>query len=409
MQVYSLFDLARHLRQVVALNFAESLWVTAEIAQAKLSRGHLYLELVQKGETDIVAQNQAVIWARDLQRLRRQLGPALDEVLREGVEVKMRVRIDYHERFGLKLLPEEIDTAYTFGQLELQRRQTIQTLHAEGLLERNRALPLPLALQRLAVVSSEGAAGLQDFREHLASNIFGYQFDIQLFTAAVQGANVLPEVSAAFRAIQKKSDHFDCVIVLRGGGARLDLAAFDALDLCRQAAQLPLPLFSGIGHETDQTVLDLVAYEALKTPTAVADFIIQHNLFFENNLVRMAAQLHSAGEYRLGAHQMELDRAATDLRWNGKTFLQHTHYQLDHIGQTLPLLARNLLQRQLQHLNEAESLCAALHPDAVLQRGFSLTLHQGRVVTAAAQLQPGDQIVTKFKEGTSSSIVMSDE
>lgn len=399
MQVYSLFDLAQHLRRVVALNFAEPFWITAEIAQAKLSRGHLYLELVQKGETDIVAQNQAVIWARDLQRMRRQAGPAFDEVLQEGVQVKMRVRVDYHERFGLKLLPDEIDTAYTFGQLELQRRQTIQTLHAEGLLERNRALPMPLALQRIAVISSEGAAGLQDFREHLAGNTFGYRFDIQLFTAAVQGANVLPEVTAAFRAIQKKSKDFDCVVVLRGGGARLDLAAFDALELCRQAAMLPLPLFSGIGHETDQTVLDLVAYTALKTPTAVADFIVQHNLFFENNLMRLAAQLRTTGEYRLGVHQLELDRCATDLRWSGRNLLQNQQHQLDRIHQTLPLLSRKLLQRHFQHLQEAESLCTALHPDTILQRGFSLTLHQGRVVTAANQLRPGDQIVTKLREG----------
>ena len=167
--VYTLFDLNEHSRRVLALNYRQALWIAAEIAQAGQSRGHFYLDLVQKGaDDDIVAQSQAVLWASDFRRLRSTLGADLDAVLREGLAVKMQVRVDFHERYGLKLVITDLDPAFTFGQIEIRRRQTIQTLRELGLLERNRSLPLPPVLLRIAVVSSEGAAGFEDFREHLA-------------------------------------------------------------------------------------------------------------------------------------------------------------------------------------------------------------------------------------------------
>ncbi|HNL39649.1 MAG TPA: exodeoxyribonuclease VII large subunit [Saprospiraceae bacterium] len=400
MQVYSLFDLCQHLRRVVALNFSEPLWITAEIAQLGLSRGHLFIDLVQKGGEEVVAQGQAVIWAKDVLRFRRRFGPAFDEVLREGMEVKMRVRVDFHERFGLKLLPDDIDTTYTFGQIELQRRQSIQQLRDLDLLERNRRLTLAPVLQRIAVISSDTAAGYQDFEEQLRANPFGYTFDTQLFTSAVQGIYAVPELLAALSAVSKEADRFDCVVVLRGGGARLDLAAFDAFDLCKAAATFPLPILTGIGHDTDQTVLDLVAHTPLKTPTAVADFIIQHNLFFENNLLRTAAQLRAAGAYRVQVCGLELERLKGNLHWSARDTLRVAQHQLERQRQQLPLLARHLLRNRAQALDETATLCAALHPEAALRRGFSLTLHKGRVLTSADQADPGALLETRLREGT---------
>lgn len=408
MQNYTLFDLLEHVRRVLTLNYPEALWITAEIARASRSRGHVYLDLVQKGdgpEGDVAAQAQAVLWQREYQRLRLARGPALEEVLHDGREVRFQVRVDFHERYGLKLLVTDIDPAYTFGQIELQRRQTVETLRTLGLLERNRALPLPAVLQRIAVVSSEGAAGFQDFREHLAANPFGYRFHTRLFSSAMQGDNAEKELIAALSAVAAQRERFDCAVILRGGGARLDLAAFDRLNLCKTAAALPLPLFTGIGHDTDQSVLDLVAHTALKTPTAVADFLIQHNLVFENNVLHTAGQLREQVAHQLQFRALELHHLESAARWGAQARTRSAHQQIGQLAAALPDLSRRRLLDAARRLEQAEALCAALHPDAALRRGFSLTLKAGKVVTAAAELKPGDTLETQLKEGSVQSVV----
>ena len=408
MPTYTLFDLHEHLRRVLALNYPEALWITAEIAQLNRSRGHVYLDLVQKAagpDGDIVAQAQAVVWQREYQRLRLARGATLDEVLREGCEVRLQVRVDFHERYGLKLLIADVDPAFTFGQLELQRRQTIQTLQQLGLLERNRALPVPPVLQRVAVVSSEGAAGFQDFREHLAANPYGFRFHCRLFSTAVQGKSAEAELIAALDAVARQRDRFDCAVVLRGGGARLDLAAFDRLDLCKTAAALPIPLFTGIGHDVDESVLDLVAHTALKTPTAVADFLVQHNLFFENNVLRLAGQFRENADYQLKIKAVELANAEAAARWGLQARTRAAAQQIEHLAAALPALVRQNLRQAAARIERADAITAALHPDAALRRGFSLTLKDGRVVTDAAALLPGDTLETRLRDGTVFSVL----
>lgn len=407
MQTYTLFDLLEHLRRVLALNYPEALWITAEIAQLNRSRGHLYLDLAQKGAgpgSDIAAQAQAVIWQREYQKLRLAQGLALDEVLQEGREVRLLARVDFHERYGLKLIIADVDPAYTFGQLELRRRQTIDTLRALGLLERNRALPLPAVLQRIAVVSSEGAAGFQDFREHLAANTFGFRFQCRLFSSAVQGDNAEAELIAALETIAAQRNRFDCAVILRGGGARTDLAVFDRLNLCKTAAAMPLPLFTGIGHDADESVLDLAAHTALKTPTAVADFLIQHNLFFENDVLLAAGRIRESAAYCLKVKSLELHNLEGAARWGAQSRTRTARQQIEHLADTLPDLSRQQLLAAGRRLEQAEALCAALHPDAALRRGFSLTLKDGKVVTTSGEVQPGDTLETRLREGSVASV-----
>ena len=401
MNTYSLFDLNEHIRRVVALNFQQPLWITAEIAHAGQSRGHFYLDLVQKGaDDDLLAQAQAVLWSSDHRRLRQKLEEDPATLLREGLEVKMQVRVDFHERFGLKLLITDLDPGFTFGQLEIQRRQTIQTLRDLDLLERNRQLALPPVLQRVAVVTSEGAAGFQDFREHLEKNTFGYRFDCRLFASSVQGTNAGPELIRALEQAGRSHNAFDCAVVVRGGGARLDLAAFDGLELCKTVAQLPLPVITGIGHDTDESVLDLVAHTALKTPTAVADFLLQHNLFFENEIFRCGQQIRIAGDGRLRINQLELDRLETNTRWGGRERLGLAGQKLDVIAENLPALAQQSLRRQSRLLEQAEAVCSALNPESVLRRGYSMTLKGRKIVTSPSAVAPGDILETRLSGGT---------
>lgn len=409
MPTYSLFDLQNHLRRVVALNYAEPLWITAEIAQLSRSRGHVFLDLVQKSagaDGEVLAQAQAALWQRDYTRLRLSLGEALENVLREGCEVRMQVRVDYHERYGLRLLLSDLDPAYTFGQLELQRRQTIQTLRQLGLFERNRALGLPAVLQRIAVISSEGAAGFQDFRAQLAANAFGYRFDCRFFSAAVQGKSLESEVIAALESIAAQHHSFDCVAILRGGGARLDLVGFDRLELCKVAATLPLPVLTGIGHDADETVLDLVAFHALKTPTAVADFLLQHNFVFENAILQTAERVQTAAREQLKTLVLALNGQESALRWGAQARTQHSALRLQQLESMLPALTRQYLRRAGAQVEQAEVLCAALDPASALRRGFSLTLRDGKAVTSAHALAPGDILETRLHDGTVISVVV---
>ncbi len=406
MNTYSLFDLNEHIRRVVALNFQQPLWITAEIAHAGQSRGHFYLDLVQKGaDDDLLAQAQAVLWSSDHRRLRQKLEEDPATLLREGLQVKMQVRVDFHERFGLKLLMTDLDPEYTFGQLEMQRRQTIQTLRDLDLLERNRQLALPPVLQRIAVITSEGAAGFQDFREHLEKNAFGYRFDCRLFASSVQGTNAGPELIRALEQAARLHNAFDCAVVVRGGGARLDLAAFDGLELCKTVAQLPLPVITGIGHDTDESVLDLVAHTALKTPTAVADFLLQHNLFFENEIFRLAENIRTAGGYHLKINQLELDRLETATHWSGRERLRTMTQTLDVLENKLPGLAAQIIRNRLQEVESAETFCRAVHPDNVLRRGYSMTLHRGKIVRSPSDVAPGDLLETRLSGGVVASKV----
>ncbi len=400
---YSLLDLNAHIRYALALNFPEAVWITAEIAQVNEARGHIFLDLVQKGEGEedvVVAQAAAIVWQRQYRQLRLQLGPAIDEALREGREVRLQVRVEFHERYGLKLIVLDADPAYTIGRLELQRRQTLKKLEEAGLLERNRSLPLPHVLQRIAVISSESAAGLQDFQEHLQQNPFGFAFQLRLFSTAVQGENLEAEFLQALQQVSQQAQAFDCAVVLRGGGARLDLSGFDALSVCQAAAVLPIPLLTGIGHETDETVLDRVAYAALKTPTAVADYLIQHNLFFESALLELAEQVREDAQQHLRQQHLQLTHWETAAQWAAQTHLRSARQQLAYAEQALPIFARQTLRRAHDHLQRAEALCLALHPDAALRRGFSLTRKNGRVVASVHDTQTGDVIETQLADGT---------
>ncbi|MBL7810532.1 MAG: exodeoxyribonuclease VII large subunit [Saprospiraceae bacterium] len=400
MHTHSLFELNEHIRRIMALNFQQPLWIVAELAQVGESRGHRYLDLVQKEVTgEIMAQAQAAIWASEFRQINARMPQGLSPLLQEGLELRMLVRPEFHERYGLKLHITDVDPAHTFGQLDLLRRQTIQTLREAGLMDLNKKIPLPSVIQRIAVISSETAAGLQDFREHLEGNNFGYAFDCQYFTASVQGKNAETELMAALDQVAARQSDFDAVVLVRGGGARLDLMVFDALDLCQKAARMPIPLLTGIGHDVDESVLDLVAHTSLKTPTAVADFLVQHNLFFEGEVLEAVQTLEQIALNTLKIVQLELDRAYTTLQYAARENLRRSAHELDNAQQKIPLLTHNLLQQQQQMLEQYLALCQSMHPQQVLQRGYSITRKNGKTIRSLQDVIPGDMLETLLADG----------
>lgn len=404
---YTLQDLNLHIRQVIALNFREPVWITAEIAEANVSRGHLYLNLIQKtadqtvlpGDDSIVAQAQAVVWQRDRRRMAKEHGQLAELVLQSDVQARLLVRVDFHERYGLKLHVEDIDPTFSMGVMALQRRQTIETLQKEGLLRRNQNLPLPVVLQRIAVITSPEAAGFHDFKAHLAENAYGYTFQYRCFFTAVQGRNAAPEIIGALDEIATRPHDFDAVVIIRGGGAKLDLSAFDSLALGRTVAQMPLPVLAGIGHETDESVLDLVAYRSFKTPTAVADFLLESALHFESQLLETSAHIGFWGQKmtRYAAESLQMVHAAV---FNGaqRVFIT-AEQQLANTARDIPYLARQICQTQRAELDRISDLVLALSPQTTLARGYSLTTRDGMIIRSATELTPGDTIETQLADG----------
>lgn len=407
MSPISLYDLNEYIRQVLALNFSEALWLRCEISQLNKRRGQFYLNLIQKEEEgeNIIAQSEAVLWNRTYIRLKKKLGIHLNSILQEGMEVQLQVQVDFHEQYGLKLVVEDIDLTYTLGKLELKRRNSIEELQKLNLTEKNKEQKLPLVLKRIAVLSSEKAAGLQDYLEHLNNNVYGYQFENQLFETSVQGINVEKEMTTQLQKIEKQKQYFECVIIIRGGGARMDLSAFDNLKLCKAVANFPLPVLVGIGHEVDETVLDLIAYASLKTPTAVADFIIQRNTQFESYILELGLKMKEFSLQTLKENQLKLNQFQQFIKIHSSEKVKREKLMLQYLDQEIPNLVKNKLQKEEVQLNNLEKMCQLLHPENVLKRGFSITLKNGKAIKDSTEVEKGAEIETILENGKLTSII----
>ncbi len=400
MKTYSLHELNEFLRRVVALNFNESIWVTAEIGQINESRTHRFLSLLEKEGEDVIAELSAVIWASDFRRIKRVLGGNTEGVLSDGAEVRLRGRLDFHERYGLKFVIEDVDPTFTLGKMELERQELIASLEAEGLLRLNARLQLPSVLQRLAVISSETAAGWEDFRSHIEENEYAYDFDISFFAAAMQGIFVEKEVIRQLRAIETRKHDFDAVIIIRGGGAKLDLAAFDSGALCRAIADFPLPVLTGIGHEIDSTVADMVAHTSLKTPTAVADFLLSHNAAFESNILDLGNSLRFYAQNRLYTEGGYLTRAESILTFPTQFLLKNEHQKLDELSRRLAAAPAQILKYEDMKIDNALKIMDLMSIEATLKRGFSITRRaDGSVLTTVKDVKTGELLEIELSDG----------
>lgn len=402
MQTYSLFELNEYIRRILALNLPEAIWVTCEIAQINASRGNYFLELVEKSEEEdtIIARTEAAIWGPTYRQLRKKVGKKIVDILQEGLEVKMQVRVSFHERYGMKMVIEDIDPTYTLGKLALQRQQTMEQLEEEGKLYLNAQLDLPRVLQKIAVLSSPTAAGLQDFENQVRFNLYQYSFQLDLYPTAMQGDRVSTEMRTQLKKIIKRAEQYDVVVIIRGGGARLDLQAFNDYQLCVALADCPLPILTGIGHDMDETVADMVAYQSLKTPTAVAEFLVQHNVLFETELMQWAQQLGQISQVKLQeadrvlAHHLQLIRLRTE------HLIQQEEQVLRYLGEMLSPLSQLQLEQQSTGLAQLENLLELLDPAATLKRGYTISIKAGKIVQSKNELSPSDEVNLRFQDGT---------
>lgn len=402
MQTYSLFELNEYIRRILALNLPDAVWVTCEIAQFNESRGNYFLELVEKSEEEdtIIARTEAALWGTNYRQLRKKIGKKLVDILQEGLEVKVQVSVSFHERYGLKMVIEDVDPTYTLGKLALKRQQTIERLEQEGKIDQNAQLELPSVLQRIAVLSSPTAAGLQDFENQVRFNPHHYHFQLDLFPTAMQGDRVSEEMRTQLRKINKRQHLYDVVVIIRGGGARLDLQAFNDYELCAALADCPLPILTGIGHDIDETVADMVAYQSLKTPTAVAEYLVQQNARFEGELMLLAQQLNQISQLELKQAEAELMKYQQMLQLGSENKLQQFEVELQHLEQMLNPLSRLKVEQERVILDQFSQVLSLLDLDATLARGYSLTMKEGKVIQSKKELSSEDKIEIRFKDGS---------
>lgn len=375
---FSLFELNEHLKRVIAFNMQGAIWINCEIADVNSSKGTVYLSLVERDDYQIKARADAMIWSRDLEKVSKKIGDSIWSILQVGRQVLLSVKVELHEYHGVKLIVKDIDPTVTIGQLELKRMKILKQLEVEQFTNLNAQLSLAPVLQRIAVISSSSAAGLQDFLQQLETNPYQYKFQCKLFPAAVQGANVGQEIIQQIEKIEQQKNQFDCIVIVRGGGARLDLMGFDDYDLCVAIATCELPVFTGIGHDIDETLADLVAYAPLKTPTAVADFLIHRNLTFESTLMEYAAYVKETTLRRLKTADANLDSMQQQIRIAVSNRFR-------------------VAQKELEHVEEKLSL---LNPQNVLNRGFvAMADSEGKLINSTTQIEEGASYTLYLPDG----------
>ncbi len=396
----SLHEVLTRAKRALALNFPTALWIRAEVTSLTERRGHRYLQFTEKGDAQqVLAKADGQLWANDYGKVLRARGKSAGEVLDVGREVCFQAELELHEVYGLKLRIVDWDPAFTLGQLEMQRRAILERLSSEGLIGLNARLAPKLVYQRLAVVTSETAAGYADFRDQLKHNPYGFAYDIVHFDVAVQGVNTVPSVTAALAQINAQADRYDAVCILRGGGSRLDLASFDDYDIGAAIALSRVPVLVGIGHEIDETIPDHVAHTSLKTPTALAEHLIHHNAQFEALQVQLARRIARHGQVLARAAATLLDRQAAGLNANAVRRLTESGAFLSATKGAIRAAAAQAFAKTDFALTAAVRQVEALDPNAVLRRGYSITKVGGRTLTSPDGVAAGQHLTTIFADG----------
>lgn len=402
MKSTTLFELNEYLKRVIALNFQEAIWLQCEISNSALRRGQMYLDLVEKNpsSSDIIAQSKATIWDRNLRQLTDRYGNMLFDILSEGSEVNIRVKVVFHERYGLSLQIEDVDLSFTVGRLALQRKFAIEKLKSEGIYDLQRKLLLPSVIQQFAVISSESAAGYIDFTTHLRQNQEKYGFAIDLFPVAMQGVNASREIQDTLAIIVQSEKQYDAVVIVRGGGSRIDLLAFDDFELCKSIALFPLPVISGIGHEIDQSVLDEIAHVSLKTPTAVADFLLERCRNFEYRIIEVFGAIAriSAGEQQLQA--IKIRSMSEHISLLSRYSLQEAANKLmyNHVG--VRDKYTQLINGEVLKLLHFSTLIESNDPETILKKGFTITRQKGKSIGRLSDANTQDILETEFFDGS---------
>ena len=424
----TLLELNLLVREVIECEMPNEYWVEAELSECRESHGHCFLELIQKDERSAtpVAKASARCWASKWMIIRPYFERTTGQQLHAGMKVLLKVKAQFHEAYGFSWMVTDIDPTYTLGDMVRKRQEIISQLKAEGVFDLQKELRLPLFCQHIAVISSETAAGYGDFCNQLADNPYGFQFQTQLFPAIMQGEEVEQSIINALNRIY--NCQFDCVVIIRGGGATSDMSGFDTLSLAENVANFPLPIITGIGHDRDECILDMVSHTRVKTPTAAAAFLVDHLIQVldaindaQDRLTHYAQQKISTLNTQLSMiaetlprifstvktrHEARLDTIATSLANLAQQRILHSQFSILDLEKSLPILLNRRLMAEKHRLQLFEEKARSLDPTLLLKRGYSITLHNGKAVRHVKELQDGDTIETRLANGSVHSVVI---
>ena len=404
----TLWELNNKIRSVIESNLDDTYWITGELSEARqASNGHFYGELIQKDENgrNVIARARVNCWAQQYNLIRLRFLHETGQEIRAGLKVLLEVQVTFHEQYGYALKVTDIDSTYTLGDLARRRKEILNKLEEEGILHDNQTLTMHRLTWRIAIVSAETAAGYGDFCDQLLHNEYGLRFQIKLFPATMQGQHVEESVSAALFQIASEENNWDAVVIIRGGGAVADMSDFDSYQLASIIAQFPLPVIVGIGHERDETVLDYVAHQRVKTPTAAAAFLIDHQLGELALLNHFQQRISQAANNLLKNEENRLERQKGHISLLFQTISQQIRHQLDLFLQKIRQNVERKLQNESHQLDLLEKQIENLNPNRILKLGFTITLHKGKPVKNPNQLHPGDHITTLTEHGKIESIV----
>jgi exodeoxyribonuclease VII large subunit len=430
-KIFSLLDVTRSIQKTLSERYGSSFWVKAEMNKLNHYRqsGHCYPELVEKQDGKVVAQMKATLWQDDYVRVNADFQRVLREPLKDGIKILMLASIEFHPHHGLSLRIVDIDPSFTLGDLEREKQETIKKLQAEGIFSRNKELRLPVVPQRLAVISVESSKGYADFLKVLegAHRSWNYRFFHLLFPSVLQGDNAVAGMIYQLGRIRKVLHHFDAVAIIRGGGGDIGLSCYNDHRLAREIALFPIPVLTGIGHATNETVTEMVAFENAITPTKMAEFLIQkfHNFSVpvkdaQKSIADHARRLTADGKGNLlatakllkSAARNALDYNISEVRLLGQSLIRqarHTVAREKVALLSLPAMTRKAVSQQLREshlkITSLEQNVGHLSPQAVLKRGYSITMLNGKPVKSAGDVAAGDKLDTIVVDGTLRSVV----
>ena len=421
--VLTLSELNAAIKETLERAFPETLWVVAEISEIRCNaKGHCYLELAERDDEETIAQIRATIWAKTFRNITYKFEKATGESLKQGMKVLLQVNVTFHEIYGLSLNIKDIDPTYSLGEMARKKREVIERLTKEGLINLNKQIPLPLVLQRIAVISSATAAGYGDFVNHLDDNLYGYKIFYTLHQSLMQGQEAGASIISAIKEINKNMKRYDAVVIIRGGGSQIDLSCFDSYGLAAEVAKSSLPVITGIGHERDDTVVDTVAHTKLKTPTAVAEFLLSNMSSFEERLIEAQTILTHRVNELIGNEDHRLQYLAQHFkhmvkdRFSGEMkrieiglhkLIHGTTQIIDSQNNMLKVTMSRiagglniLLQQQENRITHCGQAIRLLDPVNVLKRGYSITYLNEKAIRDSADVQQGDIIRTRIYKGS---------
>ena len=420
----TLYELNSLVKEVIECEIPNEYWVEAELSECRELRGHCYMELIQKDEQTAtpIAKAQARCWASKWMIVRPYFERTTGQRLHAGMKVLLKVKAQFHEAYGFSWIVNDIDPTYTLGDMARKRQEIIRQLKAEGVFDLQKELSLPLFCQRIAVISSETAAGYGDFCNQLTDNPYGFKFQTWLFPAIMQGDGVEQSVIQALNRINDVIDDFDCVVIIRGGGATSDMSGFDTLALAENVANFPLPIITGIGHDRDESILDMVSHTRVKTPTAAASLLVDHlkQVFdvlndAQDTITHCAQQKLSTLNAQLSTIQEAIPRLFSIVKTRQEARLDTCYQRIAHqmglklstlnvqlstLESKIPMVLERRLTSERHRMELVEEKLKALDPALLLKRGYSITLFNGRAVRDPQTLKEGDEIETRLEKGT---------